>query len=57
MSQSTLEQTFVDPVCGMAVEKDVDLTCEHEGKTYYFCCAGCKEKFEENPGVHTARQA
>jgi len=23
---------------------------EHDGKTYYFCCAGCKKKFEAEPG-------
>lgn len=22
---------------------------EHEGKTYYFCCGGCKKRFEANP--------
>jgi Cu+-exporting ATPase len=22
---------------------------EHEGKTYYFCCSGCKKKFEAEP--------
>ena len=22
---------------------------EHNGKTYYFCCSGCKKKFESNP--------
>jgi Cu+-exporting ATPase len=22
---------------------------EHDGKTYYFCCAGCKKKFEADP--------
>jgi len=22
---------------------------EHEGKTYYFCCSGCKKKFESDP--------
>ncbi len=22
---------------------------EHEGATYYFCCAGCREKFEADP--------
>lgn len=22
---------------------------EHDGKTYYFCCAPCKAKFEANP--------
>lgn len=27
---------------------------EHNGKTYYFCCAGCAEKFKENPGKWSA---
>jgi Cu+-exporting ATPase len=22
---------------------------EHNGKTYYFCCSGCKKKFESEP--------
>jgi Cu+-exporting ATPase len=22
---------------------------EHAGKTYYFCCGGCKKKFEADP--------
>lgn len=22
---------------------------EHAGKTYYFCCGGCKKKFEASP--------
>src|SRR5271169_6230586 len=39
-----------DPVCGMnvnpATAKHVH---EHAGKKYYFCCAGCAEKFKANP--------
>ena len=39
-----------DPVCGMnvnpATTKQVH---EHAGKTYYFCCAPCVEKFKANP--------
>ena len=40
-----------DPVCGMQVDpgKAAGHT-QHQGKTYYFCSAGCKRKFEENPG-------
>jgi len=39
-----------DPVCGMEVdEKTAKFKTEHMGKTYYFCCAIYKEKFEENP--------
>jgi len=39
-----------DPVCGMSVDP---ATAKHKaefaGKTYYFCCAGCREKFLAEP--------
>jgi len=39
-----------DPVCGMMVDPSrAKATHEHAGKTYYFCCAGCKEKFSAEP--------
>lgn len=25
---------------------------EHEGKTYFFCCSGCKKKFESDPAKY-----
>jgi Cu+-exporting ATPase len=25
---------------------------EHEGKTYYFCCAGCDKKFASDPNKY-----
>lgn len=25
----------------------------HEGKTYYFCCKGCKEAFDKDPEMYT----
>lgn len=44
------EDTAVDPVCGMKIKKsDAKATYEHNGKTYYFCMEGCKEKFVKNP--------
>jgi Cu+-exporting ATPase len=41
----------VDPVCGMTVDpsKARGGSAEHEGKTYYFCCNSCREKFQANP--------
>lgn len=40
----------IDPVCKMMVDKNnPKFTSEHEGKIYYFCAAGCKRGFEENP--------
>ena len=42
-----------DPVCGMEVDagaaKDLGMVSVHDGTSYYFCSAGCKEKFEKNP--------
>ena len=39
-----------DPVCGMDVDPaTAKHTTEHAGKTYYFCAAGCRKAFEEDP--------
>jgi Cu+-exporting ATPase len=39
-----------DPVCGMSVNPaTAKHTYGHAGKNYYFCCAGCVEKFKVNP--------
>ncbi len=40
----------VDPVCRMAVKEDTaQFTSQYQGKMYYFCAAGCKKAFDENP--------
>ena len=40
-----------DPVCGMLVdEKRAAATSSYKEKSYYFCSASCREKFEKNPG-------
>jgi xanthine dehydrogenase accessory factor len=37
----------VDPICGMTVAAVPGTpSIEHEGTTVYFCCEGCKTKFE-----------
>lgn len=39
-----------DPVCGMSVNPaTAKHRVEHGGKTYYFCCAHCVEKFKAEP--------
>lgn len=38
-----------DPVCGMEVREDVPYRSEYGGRTYYFCCRGCKVEFDRNP--------
>ena len=34
-----------DPVCGMTVDVATAVHAERDGKTYYFCCDGCRQKF------------
>ena len=40
-----------DPVCGMSVDPATagGGQFEHDGKTYYFCAAGCRTKFAADP--------
>jgi Cu+-exporting ATPase len=39
-----------DPVCGMNVDPEkAKAKVEHGGKSYYFCSAGCAQKFEQAP--------
>jgi xanthine dehydrogenase accessory factor len=39
-----------DPVCGMVVDvARVRLRSEHDGRTYFFCSAGCRRKFDADP--------
>ena len=42
-----------DPVCGMNVNPaTAKHTHDHNGKKYYFCCAGCVEKFKADPAKY-----
>lgn len=41
---------ITDPVCGMKVDPHTAKhRAEYGGRTYYFCRAGCREKFEADP--------
>ena len=43
-----------DPICGMSVDTaNAKHRSEYNGQTYYFCCAGCKTKFEAEPARYT----
>ena len=43
----------VDPVCGMTVAAGAAaMSAEHERITYYFCCAGCRRTFEQDPDAY-----
>jgi len=39
-----------DPICGMLVEvSKAKHKSEFRGSAFYFCCAGCKQKFDKQP--------
>ncbi|MDH3534106.1 MAG: HAD-IC family P-type ATPase, partial [Gammaproteobacteria bacterium] len=38
-----------DPVCGMTVRAESQHRFEHRGTMFYFCCAGCRNKFANDP--------
>ncbi len=47
-----------DPVCGMTVNPaSARHTHEHAGKKFYFCCAGCVEKFKSDPQKYLNKPA
>ncbi|MFQ5650533.1 MAG: XdhC family protein [bacterium] len=40
----------IDPICGMSVPVDTALyKTDFQGSVFYFCCAGCQQKFESQP--------
>ncbi len=48
----------IDPICGMSVPtRDARHTFEHAGTAFYFCCAGCQEKFAADPEQYLAGEA
>lgn len=50
--------TQIDPVCGMTVQPETAAgSSEHGGRTYYFCSAACKTRFDADPGAYTGKPA
>ncbi|WP_232688751.1 permease [Halobacterium zhouii] len=49
--------TARDPVCGMEVDpENADYSIEHDGQTYYFCSASCKDSFDPEEANTTIRE-
>nr|WP_284736065.1 heavy metal translocating P-type ATPase [Dongia deserti] len=49
--------TATDPVCGMTVDPHkTQHRASHQGRTYYFCSAKCREKFVADPAQYLAKQ-
>ena len=47
-----------DPVCGMTVDPaTAKHRAAHAGQTYFFCSAGCQNKFEADPSAYAGEKA
>ncbi len=47
---AALQLEAIDPVCGMTVTiAGARHQTEYDGKIWYFCCGGCKARFEADP--------
>lgn len=51
------EEGYTDPVCGMSTTSDSKHSLVHAGVAYYFCSAGCRQKFHEQPQQYLGEQA
>jgi YHS domain-containing protein len=45
-----------DPVCGIMVDKDPNLSVNHKGETYYFCSKADMEKFKKEPEKYVKKK-
>ncbi|HET6385485.1 MAG TPA: heavy metal translocating P-type ATPase [Armatimonadota bacterium] len=46
----TSAASALDPVCGMNVDPNsASNHSQYQGNSYYFCCAGCKKRFDADP--------
>ena len=52
VASAEIEQTTC-PMMGKAINKN--MFTEYNGKKVYFCCAGCKPKFEKDPEKYIAK--
>lgn len=43
------QTTYIDPVCGMAVNPAAAIRLRWNGRNYHFCEVACRETFQEDP--------
>ena len=45
-----------DPVCGLMVDKDPNLSTNYKGETYYFCSKADLDKFKKEPEKYARKK-
>jgi Cu+-exporting ATPase len=56
-AQNAIPDNCVDPVCGMTVAADSEHRHQFEDVDYLFCCAGCLQKFSDDPAGYLSGRA
>ena len=60
-TDTAVDTSVKDPVCGMSVSPDSAHHAEYQGRTWHFCSRHCRSRFEERPehyiGDTPAREA
>ncbi|KAA5539475.1 heavy metal translocating P-type ATPase [Roseiconus nitratireducens] len=54
---NTVDDTAVDPVCGMNVTPSESISRRYEGEDYFFCGQSCATKFDQDPSGVIAKRA
>jgi putative ABC transport system ATP-binding protein len=52
-----MSEMAIDPVCGMAVEREGAAHFRYDGETFFFCSPQCREEFAAAPGRFQATPA
>ncbi|HLD11673.1 MAG TPA: metalloregulator ArsR/SmtB family transcription factor [Patescibacteria group bacterium] len=56
MDMKDLVPLAIDPVCGMRVSpKTAGTSLMYNGRRWYFCATGCKEKFQKHPNTYLVK--
>ena len=48
-AQAKKAEKAKDPVCGIMVDKNPELSVNHKGEVFYFCSKADMEEFKKNP--------
>jgi len=54
--ENFMAEKVKDPVCKMEINKEkAKGPVVHNGTSFYFCCDGCKGKFEKDPEKYSGK--
>ena len=54
-AEAGASKTALDPICGMTVQvAGARHVHEYQGSRFFFCCAGCLNRFAADPETHLA---